>query len=403
MSTLFRNATGAHAHVSPRQRPRIAIILPALVPVGGLERLVLNQAEQFLERDVDVDFVFLNEPHDVSATLPPGTRSFNLGVRRLREAVLPIARFLRQQRPAAVHAAMWPVTCLTVLAHRLSGIPGRLVLSDHNPLSLQYAERGALHRFLLRASMALAYPLADARVAVSAAVAEDLSRLSGLPAARYTVIHNPVPAGSCAISDPAWAARAWHGWEGKRVITVGRLKAQKNHSLLLRAFARVCEQMDARLMILGVGELEQQIRRDIEIAGLAEKVLMPGHVADPMPYYRSADLFVLSSNYEGFGMVLVEALACGLPVVSTDCPGGPAEILQGGAYGRLVPVEDERRLAAAMVETLSEPRDAAKLQRRAGDFDAGVLAGRYLSLLLPNRAEALRGSVPDPLAPQRQP
>jgi glycosyltransferase involved in cell wall biosynthesis len=403
MSASFRHASSANAQAASRARPRIALIIPALVPVGGLERLVLNQAEQFLARNVDVDFVFLNEPHDVSEILPPGSRAFNLGVQRLRAAVFPIARFLRQQRPAAVHAAMWPVTCLTVLAHRLAGVPSRLVLSDHNPLSLQYAERGALHRLVLRTSMALAYPLADARVAVSAAVADDLARLSGLPAGRFTVIHNPVPVGSDAVCDPTWAAQAWQGWKGKRIITVGRLKAQKNHSLLLRAFSRVRQRVDARLMILGVGELESRIRQEIDVAGLADEVLMPGHVADPMPYYRSADLFVLSSNYEGFGMVLIEALASGLPVVSTDCPGGPAEILQGGAYGRLVPVEDEHRLATAMIDALSEPRDAARLQRRARDFDAGALAGRYLSLLLPNHAGACCGTAPDlPLDPEKQ-
>jgi len=378
-----------------RGRSRVAIVLPCLLPVGGLERLVLNQAEQFLAKGVDTDFVFLHESQDLAGTLPAGSRAFNLGVPRMRQAVGPLVRYLRAERPDAVHATMWPVTCLAVIAHRRAGVPGRLVLSDHNPLSLQYAGRGLLHRVLLRASMVATYPLAHARVAVSTAVARDLARLSGLAQGRFDVIPNPVPAGSDAAVDASWATNAWQGWQGKRIITVGRLKAQKNHALLIRAFARLLQRTDARLMILGVGELAEETRRNIEAAGLSGKVLMPGHVLDPMPYYRSADLFALSSDYEGFGIVLVEALACGLPVVSTDCPGGPADILEGGKYGRLVPVGDEQALAEAMAGALEEPPDPRKQERRARDFDAGVLAQRYLSLLLPDRFVDAEPAMPD--------
>lgn len=363
-------------------RPRIATVLPSLVPLGGLERLVITHAREYRERGYEVDFVFLNEPHDVRGSVPQGCRVFDLKVSRLRGAVLPLARYLRSERPDAVHATMWPVTSVAAVAHRLARSRARLVLSDHNPLSLQYAARGRLHRALLRSSIALTYPLADARVTVSRAVAEDLAQLSGLRRECFTVIHNPVapPSGN---ADRGRADDAWRGWTGKRILTVGRLKAQKNHAMLVSAFRQLLANTDARLMILGTGDLAEALARQIEGEGLAGKVLMPGHVEDPVPYYRSADLFVLSSDYEGFGNVLVEALACGLQVVSTDCPGGPAEILESGRYGRLVPVRDEAALARAMAEALAQPADPDFLRSRARDFTAGTLVERYLGLLCP--------------------
>ena len=142
---------------------------------------------------------------------------------------------------------------------------------------------------------------------------------------------------------------------------------------------------DARLLILGTGELAEATAAVARAEGIAEKVLMPGATFDPTPYYRSADLFVLSSDREGFGNVVIEALACGLPVVSTDCRSGPSEILENGRYGRLVPVGDEIALAEAILESLSARHDRAALKRRAADFAPELIAEQYLELLFPQQ------------------
>jgi glycosyltransferase involved in cell wall biosynthesis len=372
---------------------RVATILPSLYPTYGLERLVISQAEEYLDLGLQTDIVCLNEPHDVSGLLPPGCRLFNLGVPKIRDALGPLRRYLKAEQPDAVHAAMWPVTCLTAVAHRMARLPGRLVLSDHNPLSLQYAARGGAHRLLQRVSVALTYPLASARIGVSPGVADDLSRLSGLPRRWFSVVHNPVAIGRSAPPALQSAEAAWGGWEGRRILTVGRLKAQKNHALLLRAFKQVLAHGDARLMILGEGDLGVTIAEQVQAEGLQGKVLMPGHVDDPISYYLSADLFALSSDYEGFGNVIVEALACGVPVVSTDCPGGPAEILSGGRFGRLVPVGDASSLASAMVATLQETPDRRLLMSRAADFAPHVVIRQYLDLLFPPEEQPVEPSL----------
>ena len=240
---------------------------------------------------------------------------------------------------------MWPFTTTCVLAHRLARSAARMIVWEHCTLSDQYNDCGCAHRLMLKNSIALTYPLAHARVAVSTGVADDLAALSGISRDSISVIYNPLLARPEVATDGAAAEAVWGGWRGPRIITVGRLKAQKNHALLIRAFKKMLATRDARLLILGTGELFEATAALARAEGVADKVLMPGTVPNPTPYYRSSDLFVLSSDYEGFGNVIIEALACGVPIVSTDCRSGPSEILENGRYGRLVPVGDVDALA----------------------------------------------------------
>ncbi len=166
------------------------------------------------------------------------------------------------------------------------------------------------------------------------------------------------------------------------MLTVGSFKEQKNQQLLIRAFARLTQTTDATLMLLGEGDLGPGLKELASALGVSNRVLFPGFHPDPTPFYRTADLFVLSSDYEGLPTVIIEALASGVPVVSTDCPSGPFEILRGGEFGTLVPVGDEVALANAMEQALSTPSDPDRLRRRALDFSPEVAARRYLDLLL---------------------
>ena len=191
--------------------------------------------------------------------------------------------------------------------------------------------------------------MADKIIAVSEGVLEDLSSISLRAARKGRVICNPVV--DSEISQGAEEPIS-HPWIEEKnvpvVLGVGRLAPQKNFDLLLRAFARMKKERDARLIILGDGSQRGQLESRIEALGIGNHVDLLGFVANPYPFMSGASLFTLSSDYEGFGTVLVEALACGSPVVSTGCPSGPREVLEDGKWGRLVPVGDEEALAAAM-------------------------------------------------------
>jgi glycosyltransferase involved in cell wall biosynthesis len=356
---------------------RIAFLLPDLSG-GGAERVALTLLEDFAARGHEVDLVVMRRRGELVGEVPPSVHLVDLAAARIRNVVRPLSRYLRERRPDALQASMWPLTIAAIIARRLARSPARLVVSDHVVLSKGYAAKPFALR-LLKVTTRLFYPLADARVVVADATADDLARLSGLGRDRFDVIYNPIFARD-ATTTPKIEAM-WDAAE-VRIITVGSFKAQKNQALLIRAFARVRKARAARLMILGAGQLEVELRQLARELGIADDVVFPGFAADPWPYYASANLFVLSSDYEGFGNVLVEAMRSGLPVVSTDCDSGPGEILDGGRYGRLVPVGDERALADAMLAELDQPTDSASLRKRAEELSGTHTADRYLELLL---------------------
>ena len=361
---------------------KIAILLPNLGG-GGAERISLDLAREFAWAGHEVEFVLLRAEGEF---LPEAEKTsiavVDLGIDRIRRLPRALSAYLSRSRPDALIATMWPLTPLAVLARILSGHRCRLMLAEHNMLSIQYEKHGWLHRLILRLTMALGYRGADAVLGVSEGVVDDMARLAALPARRLHVVHNPIaqPAMSDAVTLEK-ADKLWGVPRGDRILAVGRFKAQKNYPLLLRAFAKLPSIRDARLMLLGTGEEEAELRALAGTLGAADRVIFAGFQPDPAPFYRTADLFVLSSDHEGLPTVIIEALACGLPVVSTDCPAGPAEILERGKYGALVPMRDESALAEAMATALAQNHDPELLRARAQDFSSERAAAHYLALL----------------------
>lgn len=363
---------------APAPAMRIALFVPDLRG-GGVERVRLLLAREFLARGHGVDLVLLRERGDLLPLVPEGARVIDLQADRIRKGFWPLVRYLRGARPDALIASMWPLTVMAPLAARLARFQGRVVISEHSPLSLAYGEHSYWHRLAMSWSQRMAYPLADARVGVSGAIADDLAMLSRLPRTRFTVIHNPAATGRVPAAAACPAALA--GRRGPVILTVGTLKPVKRHDLLLQAFQQLPPELRATLCIVGDGPMRAALERQVVDLNLQDRVLLPGFAADPSPWYAHADVFVLASDYEGFGNVLVEALEHGLPVVSTDCPGGPAEILANGRYGRLVPVGNAMALARAIKELLAEMPDPVVLQNRAADFSVEKIAARYLNLI----------------------
>jgi len=358
----------------------ISLLLPDLRG-GGAERVMVDLAREFGRLGHTVEFVLMQATGDF---LPEVQRDFeivDLASPRTRKVPTALARYLRNRRPDALIANMWPLTSAAVVGKALSQQRCCLLLVEHNTLTQQYAAWGALHTLLLSASMAGTYRFADRIAAVSEGSATDTARLARVASDRVTVLHNPIPQRPMPSPEArAFVDAMWACPPGQRILTVGSLKDQKNHPLLLHAFAAMARP-DARLMLLGQGDNEAALRALASDLGIADRVIFAGFHPDPSPFYATADLFVLSSDYEGLPTVLIEALSFGLPVVSTDCPSGPAEILEGGRFGRLVPVGGAHVLARAMEGALVAPVDREALIRRAADFAPEIAARKYLDLL----------------------
>ena len=358
-----------------KQPKKVAILLPNLGG-GGAERVALASAGDLANRGHRVDLVLVEATGALLPLVPKGVRVVDLEAHRLLAALPPLVRYLREAKPDALHAHMWPLTVIAIMAHRLARSGARLIVTDHVAFSRQYLSAWQMR--LLRWTTRLFYPLADRRTVVSKAAADALARLSGIARAAFDVMYNPISPPS-RIASNAEVEKLWKG-KGPRLITVGSMKAQKNHALLLTAFARLAAK-DAQLMILGEGHLRPALEEQAKALGIADRLALPGFAVDPWPYFASADIFVLSSDYEGFPLVLAEAMHAGLRVVSTDCVSGPAEILDGGRFGRLVPCGDADALAAALDAALAEPADPKRMRDRAAAITGRAVIDRYAELL----------------------
>ncbi len=363
------------------KRGKIAIVLPDLRG-GGAERLHINLAKSWTQRGWQVEFVLLRAEGDLLGFLPDGATIFELGVDRIRWVLPALQRYLRSARPDVTLVAMWPLTCVGVLAWLCSGKQGRLFLSDHTQLSVACLEETLTDLRSLSLSMRLTYPLATGVIAVSKGVQADICQLSRMEARQITVIHNPAAIESTSLNGASENGDSlWGFGRGARLLSVGTLKPQKDHATLLRAFALLPEELDASLAVLGDGPLRGELSDLAQALGIHDRVRFLGFVPDPIPWFRTADVFVLSSRWEGFANVIVEALSFGVSVVSTDCPSGPSEILEDGRFGELVPVADPTRLALAIAATLTTERPKEPLIKRSRDFAVDAIAARYLQTM----------------------
>lgn len=365
----------------------ISIVLPNLCG-GGAERLHINLARQWISQGYSVEMVLMQATGVLMPLLPAEVSIYNLGVTRISKTIISLARYIRKRRPAVVLAAMWSLTSATAIAWNLAGRSGRLFLSEHEHLTQSYINRKRVSPFYIRNLIRFTYPLASGIITVSRGVMDDLHAIGSLAMENMNVIYNPSAIGiSCSSCTPEEKQSVWGNNIDHCILAVGRLSEEKDLFTLVRAFALVSKNINTKLIILGEGPLRAELTILINSLGLHESIILPGFVTNPSPWYRSADLFVISSKWEGFGNVIVEALEYGIPIVSTDCPSGPAEILDNGKYGKLVPVGDVDALAAAMLASLNESHDREKLMERAKDFSVEKIAREYLEYFLSRGAK----------------
>lgn len=359
-------------------RPRRIAIVGPLKAWGGIEGKVVTLAREFLTQGIQVDLVLLRGGQTpYPERLPPEVRVIDLATRSKPDGIRRLAAYLREQHPNAVLTVKDHSAKVALLARFLARVQTPILIKVTNTLSQTI--RRPIQRHMIR----LMYPRADGIIAISQGVKRDLVDVYGIPGERISVIYNPT------VSDdfPERATPAPdHPWleSGSRlpvILAAGRLTRQKGFDILLEAFARLRRTQPARLMILGDGPERLALEAQAQRLGIDADVALIGFVPDPLPYMARADLFVLSSRYEGLGNVLVEAMAVGCPVVSTDCPSGPREILEDGRHGPLVPVENAEMLADAMTARLAQARDAENLIKATLRFDSHHIAAKYLHTL----------------------
>jgi len=373
----------------------IALFLPSLRG-GGAERMMINLARGFSEQGLEVDLVLAKAEGPYLSQVPPEVRVIDLDSSRVLTSLPGLVRYLRCERPRTLLSTLDHANIVAIWARKLARVPNRLVVRVANNLSESASNAPSLRGRLMPRLVQKFYPLADTVVAVSQGVANDLTSTAGLQRERIQVIYNPV-----VTADLFEKARESleHPWfvpgEPPVILSVGRLTKAKDHPTLIRAFARIRREHSARLMILGEGEDRPNLEALIRELDLEEDVSLPGFVDNPFQYMKRASVFVLSSRWEGLPNTLIQAMAVGTPVVSTDCPSGPAEILEGGQWGRLVPVGDVEEMAAAIIATLNDPNHP-DVSKRAQHFGVEKSVQAYLDVLLgdnemPNPLLELKG------------
>lgn len=365
--------------LSPGARS-LLIYMPGLGG-GGVERFRLLLASSFMEAGYSVTFLLHTTEGELTNSVPPGVKVVSLECRRTLTALMPMVRFLRQEKPDILLSSLGHNNIMAIWTRALARVPTRVVVTQHNALSVEHVQGQELKYWLLPLVSRLFLRFADGIVAVSKGVADDLAAITHVPRRRVTVAYNPVVAEDFDGQTEEPIMHPWLDGEGPPVILgVGRFVEQKDFATLIAAFAALVKKKDARLILLGEGPLRDELRMQAQQLGVADRVDMPGFYKNPLPFIRRAAILALSSRFEGFGNVLVEALACGTQVVSTDCTFGPAEILAHGEYGRLVPVGDAPAMAEALEAAFAQPFPEDTLRARGHEFTVERAAHIYLDL-----------------------
>jgi glycosyltransferase involved in cell wall biosynthesis len=363
---------------------RIALFFSSL-DVGGTPRVMLRLMDGFVKAGFKVDAVVVRAFGSFIDKIPEGVNLVDLSAKRTLNSIPAFTQYLRKNRPDAVLSALMHINLAAIVSRILSVTSPRLVISERSNLTEKKIHAVHLWDKFSVPLINIFYRFSDALVTVSLDSARDLIESTKLDPEKVIIIYNPIPVDEIRSSACEKIEHPWFTNDGIPVIlAVGRLSPPKDYPTLIKAFSILREKKNAHLMIIGEGEERQKIKELVNSSPFSADISLFGSSDNPFPYMAKADVFVLSSAWEGFPNVLVEALACGATIVSTNCHSGPSEILQDGKYGRLVPVGDAPALAEAIEKSLVNPFLAEQSITRARDFSVEKAVQKYLEVLFPD-------------------
>ncbi len=356
----------------------IALFLPHL-DGGGAERVMALLAAGFASQGSQVDLVLVKTQGSYLSLLPPEVRIIDLHAANEYTSLPGLVRYLRGEQPQVLCSTLDLANLIALIARRISRVSTRVIVRVANTVSMR--KRSIFKKKLERRLLRWIYPWADNIVAVSEGVRMDLASYTGIAPERIVAIYNPVITTELSaqaqeiVPHPLFA-----NGNIPVVLGVGRLAEAKDFPTLMRAFAKLHEKRRANLVILGEGEQRSELERLAQDLGIATCFSLAGFTANPFAYMSKAAVFTLTSRWEGLPGVLIQAMACGCPVVSTDCPSGPSEILAQGKYGHLVPVGDVAKLAEALEQVLDGDKRLPPVSWLE-QFESETVVSQYLQAM----------------------
>lgn len=356
---------------------RIGLFLPTLRG-GGAEKMIVHIANALVEKGFSVDLVLAKAEGVFLDRVSTKVNVIDLNAPRVLFSLPGLVRYLKKNRPIVLISTLTHSNIVALWAKWFACVNTRVVIR-HASVS---SGSSALWDYLVK----YFYPYADAIVAISKGVARYLAQVTGLPLERFHIIYNPV----LDTEDTMGSTESFkHPWLLDKdipvILAVGRLVKEKDFKTLIKAFAEFRKKQEARLIILGEGKMRGELEALIKEMNIQEYVDLPGFVRDPLAYMKYASVFVSTSLSEGFGNVIVEALASGTPVIATNCEGGPTEILENGKYGLLVSVGDVIGLCNALKKVLNDNELRRNMRilgkKRAMDFTVSRIIEDYIELI----------------------
>lgn len=357
-------------------RPDITVVIGSM-RIGGAERATLNLINGFSKKGLKVELVLLSKVGEFLNVIDPHIRIVNLNKRKATQGIVAIKKYLKQSDPKILFVVQNHIQLMVLLAVTLMNWKGKIILNEQSTFSINLT---GLKGFVQRKISKILFSRADKIVAVSQGVATDLKNEFVKLSSKIVVIPNAVITDHLLKVKDNPVDHPFFNKEFQVIVSAGRFIKSKNFDLLINAFQVYSKDKKTKLIILGDGGEMHHLKRLVSKLGLEDEISLPGFVPDPCIYFSKANVFVLSSDYEGLPGVIIEAMACGCKIVSTDCKSGPAEILQNGKFGFLCPVGDLNELVVAIDHAFKSSSNTKALVERSNDFHIDKIISEYLQL-----------------------